>query len=171
MEKRDERFKNFDKEKDLYFLREAIKVSEKAKEHGNCPFGAILVDAEGNILMEGENTELTDHNCIGHAETPLASRASKKYEKDFLWGCTLYSSCEPCPMCAGAIYWSNVGRVMYAMSEAALLELTGNHPQNPTMTTTAKEIFDGGQKGIVLVGPVKEVEEEALAVHRGYWNS
>lgn len=67
----------------LYYLRKAIEVSKKSREHGNTPFGAILVDGEGNILLEQENIEITESNCSGHAETSLMIRASKQYSKDF----------------------------------------------------------------------------------------
>ena len=67
----------------LFYLRKAIEVSKKSREHGNTPFGAILVDGEGNILLEQENIEITEYNCSGHAETSLMIKASKKYSKDF----------------------------------------------------------------------------------------
>ena len=71
------------------------------------------------------NIEGTNYKCTGHAETQLMEKASMKYTKDFLWGCTLYSTAEPCAMCTGAIYWGNVGRIVYGMSEKDLLKITG----------------------------------------------
>ena len=73
-------------------------------------------------------------------------------------------------MCAGAVYWANIGTVVYGMTEKTLLSLTGSHEQNPTFSMTAKEVFDGGQKDIKLIGPVEEIVEEAVAVHKGYWD-
>lgn len=81
---------------DRYYLRKCIEISENSVKNGNTPFGALLADKEGNILLEQENIELTTHSCTGHAETSLASKASKSYSKDFLKDCTLYSSIEPC---------------------------------------------------------------------------
>ena len=89
-----------------YYLRRAIEVSKQSRAAGNTPFGALLVDAEGNILMEQQNIEITEHICTGHAETTLAARASQAYSREFLSHCTLYTTAEPCAMCAGAIYWA-----------------------------------------------------------------
>lgn len=115
-----------------YYLKRCIEVSKASREHGNTPFGAILVDEDGNILLEQENVEISTHKSTGHAETQLAEKASTMYSKDFLWKCTLYTTAEPCAMCAGCIYWSNIGRVVYAMTEKDLLSLTGSDEQNPT---------------------------------------
>ena len=154
----------------VYYLKKAIEVSKKSREHGNTPFGALLVDKDGNILMEQENIEITEKICTGHAEATLAARASQTYSKDFLWQCTLYTTAEPCAMCAGAIYWANIGRVVYGMTERRLLELTGSQEQNPTFDLPCRQVFARGQKDITVIGPVPEVEEEAAAVHQGYWD-
>ena len=94
-----------------YYLRKAIEVSRRSRENGNTPFGAILVDGEGNILLEQENIEISTKKCTGHAETTLAERASVLYPKSFLWNCTLYTSAEPCAMCAGALTQSRINKV------------------------------------------------------------
>ena len=154
---------------DAHYLRAAVKVSRQAREHGNTPFGAVLVDGEGNIILEQENIEITTADCTGHAETALMARASRLYSKDQLWRCTLYTTAEPCAMCSGAIYWGNVGRVVYGISESRLLELTGSNEQNPTFSLPCREIFARGQKAITVTGPVPAVEKEVLSVHQGYW--
>ncbi len=154
---------------DLYYIRWAIKVSKTAREHGNTPFGAILVDPDGNILLEQENIEITELKCTGHAETMLMEKASQSYTKDFLWRCSLYTTVEPCAMCAGAIYWGNVGRVVYGISEVKLLEQTGNNQQNPTLSLPCREVFSRGQKQITVIGPFPECQAEVLEVHAGYW--
>ena len=105
---------------DLRFIRASIEVARKARDNGNHPFGALLVDEQGQILLEAENTVLTDRDCTGHAETNLMRQASKTYDRDLLARCTLYTSTEPCPMCCGAIFWGNVRRVVYGLSEEAL---------------------------------------------------
>ena len=79
-----------------FYLKRCIEISKHSRESGNTPFGAILVDGEGNILLEQENVEISTKKCTGHAETQLVERASVLYEKDFLWNCTLYSTAEPC---------------------------------------------------------------------------
>ena len=90
--------------------------------------------------------------------------------REFLWDCTLYTTAEPCAMCAGAIYWANIGRVVYGMTERRLLELTGSNEQNPTFDLPCREVFARGQKDIKVIGPVEAVEVEAAKVHEGYWN-
>ena len=154
----------------VYYLRRAIEISKEARAVGNTPFGALLVDGEGNIIMEQGNIEITEKICTGHAEATLAARASHEYSRDFLWNCTLYTTAEPCAMCAGAIYWANIGRVVYGMTERRLLELTGSNEQNPTFDLPCREVFARGQKDIQVIGPFAEVEEEAAKVHEGYWD-
>ena len=130
------------------YLKRAIELSVKSRESGNTPFAALLVDKDGNIIMEQMNNEITEHKCTGHAETQLVERASHAYSKEFLWDCTLYTTAEPCAMCSGAIYWGNIGHVVYAMTEKDLLSLTGADPQNPTFDLPCRDVFAKGQKAI-----------------------
>lgn len=158
-----------DKEQHIFYLKRAIDISKISREHGNTPFGALLVDNDGNILIEQENIEVTENKCTGHAETQCAEKASKLYAKDFLWDCTLYTTAEPCAMCSGAIYWANIGHVVYAMTEKQLLELTGSDEQNPTFDLPCREVFEKGQKNITVEGPFNELAADAAKVHEGYW--
>ncbi len=153
-----------------YYLRRAIEISKEARAAGNTPFGALLVNKDGQIIMEQGNIEITEKICTGHAEATLAARASHEYSKEYLWDCTLYTTAEPCAMCAGAIYWANIGRVVYGMTERRLLELTGSNEQNPTFDLPCREVFKRGQKDIQVIGPVAEVEKEAAQVHEGFWD-
>ena len=82
----------------------------------------------------------------------------------------MYVTLEPCAMCAGAIYWANIGHVVYAMTEKRLLELTGSNEQNPTFSLDCRTVFSHGQKDIKVTGPFPALEEEAAAVHKGYWD-
>lgn len=97
-------------------------------------------------------------------------KASHTYDPAFLWECTLYTTAEPCAMCSGAMYWGNIGRVVYGISEKELLALTGNDPQNPTFDMPCREIFAKGQKEIEVIGPFPELASEIVAVHEGYWS-
>lgn len=153
-----------------YYLREANEEAKKARAAGNTPFGAVLVNAEGEIVLRQGNAEHDFHDATAHAEFTLASRASRKYDKTYLWGCTLYTTCEPCPMCTGGIYWANIGRIVYGISEGRLLELTGADDKNPTFSMGADKVIAAGQKKIVLEGPVPEVEAEVVELHKGFWN-
>lgn len=153
-------------ETDLKFIRLSFQVAAEARANGNHPFGALLVDEEGHVLLEGENTVVTDHDCTGHAETNLIREASRAYSPEFLARCTLYASTEPCPMCAGAIFWSNVRRVVFGLSTAGLNALVGEETPD-VLNLPSRELFAKGRKRIEVVGPV--LEEEARRVHEGFW--
>src|SRR5690242_1339059 len=111
---------------DLMYLQKAIAVAAKAREHGNHPFGAVLVDAQGQLILESENLVVTGHDYTGHAETNLVRKAGAAFSPEVLAGCTLYTSTEPCAMCSGAIFWSGISRVVFALSERGLLEVVAH---------------------------------------------
>jgi tRNA(Arg) A34 adenosine deaminase TadA len=90
---------------DLNLLRQAIDVARRARAHGNHPFGAVLADEQGKVLLEAENTVNTARDCTGHAELNLMRAASQSFAPEILAHCALYTSTEPCPMCSGAIFW------------------------------------------------------------------
>jgi tRNA(Arg) A34 adenosine deaminase TadA len=150
------------------FLRRAFNVARRAHSHGNHPFGAILVNAEGNVLIEAENGFLPDRDMTGHAERLLATQASKQFDTDILAGSTLYTSAEPCAMCAGAIYWTGIGRVVFGLTERRLKSLTGDHAENPTLDLPCRTVFAAGQRHIEVIGPL--LEDEAAALHFGVWD-
>jgi len=154
-------------ELDEHFLRRSFEVARRAVAHGNHPFGAILVDRHRNVLIEAENGYMPAHDGTAHAERLLATQACTTLSPDTLRQATLYSSAEPCAMCAGAIYWAGVGRVVYAMSESQLKDITGNHPENPTLDLPCRVVFEAGQRKVEVIGPV--LSEEAAALHVGVW--
>lgn len=158
-----------EKKDHLFYLERCVELSKQARANGNTPFGALIAGPDGRILIEQENIEITESDCSGHAETQAMIRASKQYDKDFLWQCTLYTTAEPCAMCAGAVYWGNVGRVVYGITEKRLLELTGDHEQNPTFDLPCREVFAKGQKDVTVIGPFPEIEAAVVEAHQGYW--
>lgn len=149
------------------FLRRSFAVARRARANGNHPFGAVLVDAEGGLLLEVENGFFPDGDMTGHAEQLLATQASKQFGPDFLAACTLYSSAEPCAMCAGAIYWAGIGRVVYGLSEHRLKAMTGDHAENPTLDLPCRVVFAAGQRPVEVIGPL--LEDAAAALHLGVW--
>ncbi|MBW5448531.1 nucleoside deaminase [Cohnella sp. CFH 77786] len=157
-------------DKHIGYLLHCVEVSKRARASGNTPFGCILVDEEGTVLLEQGNVEMTEHDCTGHAETTLMARASRLFSKEKLWKCTLYTTAEPCAMCAGSIYWGHVGKVVYGISEKRLAELTGDDEQNLTLDLSCRTVFASGRKPIVVIGPFPEVEAEVVAVHAGFWS-
>ena len=152
---------------DLHHLRTALEVARNAREHGNHPFGAILVDENNQVLLQAENTVITGRDCTGHAETNLMRLATQNFPPEKLATCTLYASTEPCAMCAGAIHWGNVRRVVYALGEIELYDLIGPSPDH--LLLPCREVFARSQRIVEVEGPVTEIKAEALAVHEGFW--
>jgi tRNA(Arg) A34 adenosine deaminase TadA len=155
-------------ERDEFFLRRSFAVARRAMTHGNHPFGAVLVDQACNVLIEAENGYMPAHDGTAHAERLLATQACTTLGANILKAATLYSSAEPCAMCAGAIYWAGIGRLVYGLSEHRLRAITGNHPENPTLDLPCREVFKSGQRATEVVGPM--LEDEAAALHEGVWN-
>lgn len=154
-------------ETDLQHLHMAIKVAGHARKHGNHPFGAILVDENNKVLLQAENSVVTGKDCTGHAETNIMRLASQNYSPEKLSKCTLYTSTEPCAMCAGAIYWGNIGRVVYALSEVGLYEIVGPSPDQ--LALPSREVFAHSQRRVEVEGPAMDLDAEARAVHAGFW--
>ncbi|KAG2389297.1 hypothetical protein C9374_013857 [Naegleria lovaniensis] len=162
------------------FMKRAIELSRQACSHAhghNHPFGALLLDhTTQTIVLEAENTVMTDQDKTKHAELNLCSMASQKFSRDYLSEkCTLYTSTEPCIMCTGAIFWVGIGRVVYACSADKLREIVSrkqhneNEKSSGSLTIGCHEIFRERSRGlkVEVVGPV--LEEEAAAVHEEYW--
>ena len=146
-------------------LRAANAIARRALGAGHHPFGALLIGADHEtVLLEQGNVD-----SVNHAEAVLAREAAARWTPAELWHCTLYTTVEPCCMCAGTQYWAHIGRVVYGMEERRLLELTGNHAENPTMDLPCRAVFAHGQKPIRVLGPVSEVEDEIAALHVVFW--
>ena len=154
-------------EQDDRLLRQAIEVSKRSRENGNHPFGALFADENGEVLLEAENSVPATGDVTCHAETNLVRKISTTLSPEVVAKGTMYVSGESCAMCAGAIYWGGINRLVYAMAETDLLALTGAHPENPTMTLPCRLVFESGQRDIEVIGPA--LVEESLAVHEGFW--
>jgi len=152
---------------DERFLRLSFEVARRAQANGNHPFGAVLVGPDGRVLLECENGYLPERDMTAHAERLLATKAGRAFPRTLLAKSTLYTSAEPCAMCAGAIYWVGIARVVYALSERQLRTITGNHPENPTLDLPCRTVFASGQTPTEVVGPL--LEEEGAALHREFW--
>jgi tRNA(Arg) A34 adenosine deaminase TadA len=155
-------------EQDLAFLRRSFDIARRARDGGDHPFGALLVGPDGETLREqgnGYSAEGADRTA--HAERLLASWAARTLDLAYLQRCTLYSSAEPCAMCAGALYWAGVGRVVYGQSEKGLKAATGAHDENPTLDLPCRIVFAAGQRATEVVGPL--LEAEAAQLQADYW--
>ena len=142
-------------------------LADLARAGGDHPFGALLADPDGRIVLEAGNTVGTTGDVTGHAETNLVSAATRRFSSEELPGLTLVTSCEPCAMCSGAIYWSTIGAVVYGLSEKGLLALTGDDPENPTLDLPCRIVLGAGRRTVQVTGPM--LEEEAAASHVGFW--
>jgi tRNA(Arg) A34 adenosine deaminase TadA len=155
---------------DVALLRQAFAVARRARESGDHPFGSLLADKDGKVLREqgnGYSSEGGDRTA--HAERLLASWAAKNLSLEELKDCTLYTSAEPCAMCAGAIYWAGIGRVVFGQTEHGLKEQTGDHEENPTLDLPARIVFEAGQRPTEIVGPL--LAEEAAKLQEDFWNA
>ncbi|WP_210272594.1 nucleoside deaminase [Chthonobacter rhizosphaerae] len=149
------------------YLRRAFALAEETAAGGSHPFACVLVDGAGAIVMEQGNAYHPHHDMTGHAERVLATRASQTWRPEALADMTMVTSAEPCAMCAGAAYWAGIGRVVYGLSEARLKEITGDHPENPTLDLPCRDVFAAGQRPTVVVGPL--MEDEAAGIHERFW--
>ncbi|MCX9154508.1 nucleoside deaminase [Niveibacterium sp. 24ML] len=149
----------------LRHLRRSNAVAERAVSLGHHPFGAILVGPDQEtVLLEQCNID-----TVNHAESTLARIAATNFSAEYLWGCTLYTAVEPCCMCAGTAYWANIGRVVFGMTETALLRATGNHSENPTLSVSSEYVFAHSQKPVILIGPIPEIAAETIAMQQAFW--
>ena len=108
---------------DQDLLRKAIELAAKARAGGNPPFGSLLVGPDGTVIAEDHNTVLTDGDITAHPELKLARWAAAHLDPGAAAGTTMYTSCQPCGMCTGAIERSGLGRVVFALSNEQLADL------------------------------------------------
>jgi len=142
-------------------IRVSIELAVAARHKGNHPFGALLA-LDRQILLTAENNVNTSHDLTGHAELNLISLAARKLEPASLLRATLYTSTEPCAMCAGAIYWAGIPTIVYGCPAETLGYLAGGN-----FIVPCRKIFSFGKREIKIIGPV--LEQEAAEVHEGFW--
>lgn len=152
-------------------VRRSFELAQSARSKGNHPFGALLCDLEGNIVLEVENTVGDSGDVTHHAEQNLMSAASRKFSREELAELVMVTSTEPCAMCAGATFWTGVRAVVYGLSEATLVEMCTSaevpHPQ--VLNLPCRDVFASSpQHPTVVVGPV--LEDEARVPHEGFWD-
>lgn len=104
-------------ERDLDMMKMAARLAEENISRGGGPFGAVIVDADGNIVATGVNTVTLTNDPTAHAEVNAIRAACRKEETFSLKGCRVYSSCEPCPMCLSALYWAGVEAIYYGNTQ------------------------------------------------------
>lgn len=149
------------------YLREAIALADTARERGNRPFGALIVAADGRVLAEASNANGESGDCTAHAELSAIRLASPLHSRDELAGATLYSSAEPCVMCAGAIFWSSIGRVVYGIDAERLRVFRGERLDQKDAELSCRDVFQAASHAIECIGPA--LIEEASSSHQGAW--
>ena len=141
-------------------MREVFAIARRARAHGNRPFGALLVAANGAVLAAAENSQVTGEQVLAHAEMNLLQRAVRDFTPDVLATSTLYTSAEPCAMCAGAIFWSGVSRLVFGLSGDRLHELSGYSPK--MLVASARDVLSRNGRQVEIIGPIFEAEAEAI---------
>ncbi|MFF4850590.1 nucleoside deaminase [Streptomyces sp. NPDC001194] len=127
---------------DEALLRRAVAIAARAVTLGDAPYGSLLAGPDGAVLAEAHNTVRRDDDITAHPELKLARRAARELDRDTAARTTLYTSCQPCGMCAGAIVRSGLGRVVYALSTAQLVELNPESGAWPTVPHDGPALFD-----------------------------
>jgi tRNA(Arg) A34 adenosine deaminase TadA len=141
-------------------MREVFALARRARAHGNRPFAALLVAANGGVLAAAGNSQISDEQVLAHAEMNLLQRAVKDFAPEVLATSTIYTSAEPCAMCAGAIFWAGVSRLVFGLSGDRLHEMSGYSAQ--MLVASAREVLARAGRRVEIVGPVFEREAEEL---------
>ena len=156
-------------ERDALYLSQAIRLSQVARERGNRPFGAVVVAADGQLLSEAWNNTGETGDCTGHAETTAIRQLAGKADRATLSQATLYSSGEPCVMCAGAIFWSNIGRVVFGIDAVRLRVFRGERAEQRDAELSCRDVFAASPHPIDCIGPA--MVAEASEPHKGFWQT
>jgi tRNA(Arg) A34 adenosine deaminase TadA len=144
------------------WIRRTVELAGEARRRGDHPFGALLVD-DGIEVMAARNAVITTGDVTQHAELRLVSRASRDLDPSRLERSTLYTSTEPCAMCAGAIYWAGIRRIVFGLRAAELEKMTGG----AGLRRSARDVLGNASTRISIEGPV--LEAVARTVHEGFW--
>ncbi len=154
-------------EADGRYMRLAIDWSRTARERGNRPFGSVIVAQDGQILAAAANQTGETGDCTAHAETAAIRIASPLFSREVLAGATIYASGEPCVMCAGAIFWANIQRVVFGIDAERLRVFRGERPEQRDAELSCRDVFAAAPHPIQCIGPV--MVDEASAPHVGFW--
>lgn len=141
---------------DLPLMRQAFAAARLARASGNMPFGAVLV-RDGTVQWTSQNNQLTTHDCTGHAEVVLIREAAQSLGPQALQGATVYASGEPCAMCAGAMFWAGITRIVYGAPTPGMTATLGG----PSPGMRCADVLAAARPAVEVVGPV--LLDEAMA--------
>ena len=129
-----------------------------------------MVSADGEVIAEAHNATAENGDCTSHAEMgAIRALAARRPTREELAGATLYSSAEPCVMCAGAIFWSNIGRVVFGIDAERLRVFRGERQDQRDAELSCRDVFEASPHPIECIGPA--LIDEASAAHEGAWKS
>ena len=146
---------------DETLVRQSIALAREARVAGNHPFGALLA-LDGAVVLTARNTVVTSADPTAHAETNLVADAIRQLTPAQIGRSVLYTSCEPCAMCVGKMYWGGIRSVVYALPAEALAALAGG-----SFVVPCRDLFARAADRVLVLGPL--LIDEAHAVHRDYW--
>lgn len=156
-------------EQDGLYLRQAIELSKIARQRGNRPFGALIVAQDGTVLGQGWNSNGETGDCTAHGEVQAIRDACQRHGRDVMATATIYSSGEPCVMCAGAIFWANLRRVVYGIDDQRLRVFRGERMDQRDVELSCRDVFRAAPFMLECIGPA--LIDEASAPHIGAWMS
>jgi len=146
---------------DEALVRQVIALAREAREAGNHPFGSLLA-LDGIAVLTARNTVRTDRDPTAHAETNLLAEAIRQLTPEQIARSVLYTSCEPCAMCVGKMYWAGIRTLVYALPASELAKLAGG-----SFLVPCRDLFTRANDRVAVVGPL--LVDEARVVHEGYW--
>lgn len=146
---------------DERYIEEAIDLAREAVANGNTPFGSLLV-VDGTVVRRSTNTTVTEKDITAHPELKLARWAARELDAGELAGCTMYTSTEPCEMCATAIHYAGLDRVVYSVAGASLATVRSDEQHG----IPCEEVIERKGGSTDVDGPV--LEAEGLSVHESF---
>jgi tRNA(adenine34) deaminase len=154
---------------DHALLRRAFVLAERARARGDRPFAAVIATADGAVLAEGMSTQGTGGGgTLAHSEMNACRVVlDAGIPRERLRAATIYSSGEPCAMCAAAIFYTGLGRLVYGLSAGAILHLRNARPENAGLSLSCRAVLDSAAEPVAVLGPL--LEEEGALPHQGYW--
>ena len=154
---------------DLALLRRAFALAAEARARGDRPFAAVIAAADGTVLAEGLSTQgAGGGGTLAHSEMNACGAViAAGIPRGTLRAASIYSSGEPCAMCAAAIFYTGVGRVVYGLSAGAILHLRNARPENAGLSLSCRAVLESAAEPVAVLGPL--LEEEGAVPHRGYW--
>lgn len=147
---------------DEEYVREAIELAREAVADGNTPFGSLLVVGD-EVVERSTNTTVTDDDITAHPELKLARWAARELDSDDLADCTMYTSTEPCEMCAAAIHYAGLNRVVYSVSAKSLAHVRGAAESGLSCADVIRR--KGGTTDID--GPI--LETDGIRIHESFY--